>query len=142
MIVVDTTALIDVERGRKDIERVLREVAGGEIVAISAMTVRELHVSIGYTREKIGGGAASKKRDNIEKLCDDFEIIDLSREILARSGEKEGELLARGVKVDAEDIIIGTSAELAGASSLVTRNPARFAWCAVKVIPYSIHHRG
>ena len=138
MILVDTTFLVDLERGREGVHEVLGKVDKNEPVVISAISLRELHVGIGYTREKLGFDASRRKSENMQKICDDYGIIDVSQEILIRSGEKEGELLAKGVSVDAEDIIIGITAEKMKVASLITRNPDHFDWCGVKILTYSI----
>lgn len=138
MIFVDTTVLIDIERGRKGVRDVLESIDDEEVVMISSVSLHELYVGIGYTREKLGIDASRKKEENIRKICDDFGIVDLSQKILTRSGEKEGELLAKGIATDMEDIMIGITAEIMNATSLITRNPDHFKWCGVKIHSYSV----
>ena len=135
---VDTTVLVDIERGRNNIKKILENFSNqDEIFAISAITLRELFVGIGFTRYKLGTEASIKKVENIQKICNDFNIIDVSQEIFIRSGEKEGELIAKGISIGSEDIIIGITAELMKASLIITRNPGHFSWSKVKILSYA-----
>nr|MDO8117173.1 PIN domain-containing protein [Candidatus Sigynarchaeota archaeon] len=138
MILVDTTVLVDVERGREEINEILQKYKNDNSFVISSLTLYELYAGIGYTLEKLGVEASRKKEENITRICDDYSIIDLSQDMLIRAGAREGELFAKGITVDMEDIIIGITAEVINADSLITRNPDHFNWCSVRIITYSL----
>jgi len=79
-----------------------------------------------------------EKRRDVLKLIEDFHVIEVSNEILEKAGEKEGELLAKGKRLDLEDIIVGVSAEDIKASRIITRNADHFTPFSIPVESYQI----
>ena len=137
MILADTTVLIDILRGR-DETRQLLERFRDEPLCISGITIKELHVSLGYTRVKMDEAVYEEKRRDVMKLIENFHVIEVSNEILEKAGEKEGELLAKGKKLELEDIIVGVSAEDIKASRIITRNADHFTPFTIPVESYQI----
>ena len=116
----------------------LLEKHSGHAFHVSAITVKELHVGLGYTRFKQGVHAYNKKKHAMVSILDDFHVIEVSKEVLIHSGLREGELQAKGTPVDIEDIIIGVTAELLGATAIITRNPRHYAGFSIPVEAYAV----
>lgn len=125
MILLDTTVLIDILRGRSAVKAKISEFAGEDFY-ISAISIKELYHGLGYSKQKKGEQFYLKKLEGVKSLISDFNVIPVRREILELTGLKEGELQAKGMVIDVEDIIIGISAEMLKVTSIITRNPKHF----------------
>jgi predicted nucleic acid-binding protein len=137
VILADTTVVIDILRGRDETQQLLERFLD-EPLCISGITIKELHVGLGYTRVKMNEAVYEEKRRDVLKLIEDFHVIEVSNEILEKAGEKEGELLAKGKKLELEDIIVGISAEDIKASRIITRNADHFTPFSIPVESYQI----
>jgi predicted nucleic acid-binding protein len=137
VILADTTVVIDILRGRDETRQLLKRFLD-EPLCISSITIKELHVGLGYTRIKMSEAVYEEKRRDVLKLIEDFHVIEVSNEILEKAGEKEGELLAKEKKLDLEDIIVGVSAEDIKASRIITRNADHFTSFSIPVETYQI----
>jgi len=92
MIIVDTNVIIDIERGKNRLKN-LFEKYQDEHFCISAISILELYVGLGYSKSKKGKIFFEKQKKNIDSIINDFEIIPLSLEILKEAGLKKGELM-------------------------------------------------
>ena len=135
MIIVDTNVLIDVERGKQSLKALMEQYTE-ENFCISAISILELYVGLGYTKAKKGEDFFQKQKDNIDLILTDFEILPISQQILRDSGLKHGELLAQGTTIDFEDIIIGISGELSQVNFLLTRNTSHFSSFSLTILSY------
>ncbi len=88
-------------------------------VGISAITVMQLYH--GVSRAAVPEAEAER----IEQALKGVATYDLTREIAARAGRLDGELVARGEAVDPADVIIGATA-LHRSEPVVTRNGRHF----------------
>lgn len=109
-LILDTSILIDSERRGEGVEDILRRIRSvhGEIdVALSTISVVEL--THGIYRAKT---EADRTRRSIfsEGVFQDLIVHPLSLEIARLAGRIEGEQAAKGVTVDFEDLVIGTTA--------------------------------
>lgn len=84
-------------------------------MGISAITVMRLYR--GVSRAAVPKGEA----DRIERALKGVATYDLTREIAARAGRLDGELVSRGEGIDPADVIIGATA-LHRDEPVVTRN--------------------
>jgi predicted nucleic acid-binding protein len=125
VILCDISVIIDIDRGRLEVEAILRK-HEGELVGISAITIQEIFVGLGYQRAKSGTRQFEKTRARLQKILDDFKVVDITTPILEQAGLLEGELHARGIRVDAQDYIIAATAQQVQASKILTRNPDHF----------------
>ena len=135
MILLDTTVLIDIRRGKVEIKDIL-EKYNDTICGISVITIYELYVGLGHILQKFGEISYKTNKEKTEKLLNDFEIFDLNRLILEKAGLKEGELLAKGITIEFEDIIIGITAQILKAEKIITRNPEHFKYFEIPVQSY------
>ncbi|MHA1732346.1 MAG: type II toxin-antitoxin system VapC family toxin, partial [Promethearchaeota archaeon] len=135
VILAETTVVIDLWRGRSDVRERLERV-GGEQLCISGMTVLELYDGLGYTRQKHGEDIFRKVVRQHERILGEFDVLPVTETILQRAGLKRGELRAKGISVDVADCIIGVTAEIAGASRILTRNPKHLTFFGIPVDDY------
>ena len=137
MIIVDSTVLIDIERGRDPIKQLLEQYSSEEI-AISMITIQEMYVGLGVTLKKRGEKAYFLKRSHIEQILEDFVFYNINQAILERAGIKEGELLSDGITIDSNDLIIGATAEFYKADKIITRNSVLFDVWSIQIESYEI----
>ena len=109
-LILDTSILIDSERRGEGVEDILRRVRAvhGEIdVALSTVSVVELTHGIYRARTE-----ADRTRRHIfaEGVFHDLNVHLLTLEIAQLAGRIEGEQAAKGVTIDFEDLVIGTTA--------------------------------
>jgi len=135
MIIIDTTVIIDIWRGKNSIKKCL-EGKSDEKLCISAITIEEIYEGLGYTKEKKGVEIFEKFRDQYEKIFGDFEIIPIDLLILKQAGIKKGQLRSKGLILDTADCIIGITAELINAKNIITRNPKHFEEFKVEIVSY------
>ena len=137
MIIVDTTVIIDIWRGRSNIKSVLKPYSD-QTTCISAITIAEIYDGLGYTKEKKSEKIYLQIRNQIEKLLSEFHIIPLNSEILQESGSLKGYLRAKGIILDLADCIIGTTAKLMNVEKLITRNIRHFQDFGLAIESYEI----
>ncbi len=137
MIIVDTTVIIDIWRGRSNVKSVLKPYSD-QTISISAITIAEIYDGLGYTKEKKSEKIYNQIRDQIEKLLSEFYVIPLNSQILQESGSLKGILRAKGITLDLADCIIGTTAKLMNAEKLITRNIRHFQDFGLTIESYEI----
>ncbi len=137
MIIVDSTVIIDIWRGRSNVKSVLKPYSN-QTIYISAITLAEIYEGLGYTKEKKSEKIFLQIRDQIEKVLSEFYIIPLNSQILQESGSLKGYLRAKGITLDLADCIIGTTAKLMNAEKLITRNIRHFQDFGLTIESYEI----
>ena len=137
MIIVDSTVIIDIWRGRSNVKSVLKPYSN-QTICISAITLAEIYDGLGYTKEKKSEKIFLQIKDQIEKVLSEFHIIPLNSQILQESGSLKGYLRARGITLDLADCIIGTTAKLMNAEKLITRNIRHFQDFGLSLESYEI----
>ena len=137
MIVVDTTVLIDIWRGKPQIRSLLTQYKEN-VIFISAISIAELYEGLGYTKEKKGDSIYEKVKEQIEKVLSGFHIIPINKEILQESGMFKGKFKTKGIVIDIADCIIGVSAKFIKAEKILTRNARHFQEFGVKIETYKI----
>ena len=110
MIVFDTSALIDLFRGKNEI---LNSV--DEDMVSTAVSYHEIYV--GIKRQK-----ARAEEKFFRRLFSDIKILDLDIASAERSSEIMSRLMALKISVNAFDILIAGIAESNGAEAIVTRD--------------------
>ncbi|MHA1150405.1 MAG: type II toxin-antitoxin system VapC family toxin [Promethearchaeota archaeon] len=138
MIIVDTTVLIDLWRGRTGVKECLAK-NKEENFCISGITIEEIYDGLGYTKEKKDKDVYEQIKEQHEKILNDFHIIPLNLDIMKKSGLLRGELRAKGVIMDLADIIIMVTSQEIKAKKIITRNPKHFGDSHVQVESYEIN---
>lgn len=137
MIMVDTTVIIDLWRGREGIKEYLAK-KRGESFFISAITIAEIYDGLGYTKEKKGKEVYINIKEQYELLLNDFHIVPLTLEIIKKAGIFRGKLRAKGIIIDLADIIIMITSQSIKAKKIITRNPDHFDESPIQVESYEI----
>ena len=110
MIVLDTSALIDLFRGGEEIRKAL-----GDDLASTAVNYHEIFAGIKHHKAK-----AEEKF--FRRFFSDIKILDLNLIAAERSGEIAGRLLSLGTVVNSVDVLIAGIAVANGAETLITRD--------------------
>jgi len=110
VIVFDTSALIDLFRGKNEI---LQSV--DDDIASTAVSYHEIYV--GIKRQK-----ARAEEKFFRRLFSDIKILDLDIASAERSSEIMSRLMTLGISVNAFDVLIAGIAESNGAEAIVTRD--------------------
>lgn len=110
MIVLDTSALIDLFRGGEEV----RKVIGGD-VATTVVNYHEIFVGIKHHK-----GKAEERF--FRRFFSDIRIFDFDLDAAERSSEIMARLLALGISVNSFDVLIAGIAEANGAETLITRD--------------------
>ncbi len=110
MIILDTSALIDLFRGGNEIRKVI-----GSDVASTAVNYHEIFVGIKHHKAKA-------EERFFRRFFSDIKILDLDLIAAERSSEIMGRLLNLGVSVNAIDVLIAGIAVANGAEILITRD--------------------
>ena len=110
MIVLDTSALIDLFRGGEEIRKAL----GGD-VASTAVNYHEIFTGIKHHKAKA-------EERFFRRFFSDIKILDLNLMAAERSSEIAGRLLSLGTFVNSVDVLIAGIAVANGAETLITRD--------------------
>jgi hypothetical protein len=110
LIVLDTSALIDLFRGGEEIQKAL----GGD-VASTAVNYHEIFTGIKHHKAKA-------EERFFRRFFSDIKILDLNLIAAERSSEIAGRLLAFGTIVNSVDVLIAGIAVANGAETLITRD--------------------
>lgn len=110
MIVLDTSALIDLFRGGEGTKKVI----GGD-VATTAVNYHEIFV--GIRRHK-----AKAEERFFRRFFSDIKVLNFDQVAAEKSSEIMGKLIARGTPVNSFDILIAGIAVSNGVEILVTRD--------------------
>ncbi|GAC1441194.1 MAG: hypothetical protein NVSMB55_08280 [Mycobacteriales bacterium] len=115
VVVLDTTVLIDVLRGRPAGDRLLQLQRSGDQPATTAINV-----------EEIVRGIRPAERDIAGTLFDGLLVLDIGRREAEQAGTWRREYAAKGRTLAQADCLIAATAAAAGAR-LATGNPKDFA---------------
>jgi len=109
-LVVDSTVIIAAERKRQSVEellRVIRETFGEIEIAISAVTLAELvHGVVRANTSEI----RNRRRAFIDELKKHVPVHPITDSTAEIAGQLSGEQAAKGIKLPADDLLIGASA--------------------------------
>ncbi|KKL12945.1 hypothetical protein LCGC14_2530710, partial [marine sediment metagenome] len=100
--------------------------------------IQEIYVGLGYILEKHGKELFEKNKEKSQNLLEDYTILKITRPILELSGLNKGKLRAKGVTIEIQDLIIGSTAEILGAEKIITRNPKHFEVFKVPIESYEL----
>lgn len=105
-LVIDTSALVSVEREGSDWERLLADL-GDEAVVLPAIVYGELLVGV-----KLAGSAAraSSRRGKIAALVERVPLVEFGREVAERWAELFAQLSRRGELIPANDLAVAATA--------------------------------
>ena len=118
-MILDSTFLIDVLRGKASVEELLGEVDLSGPPFVTSVTVMELYEGI-YLAE-----STERERAVVEEMLDGINEIPFDRACGKRAGQINAELVAAGEPIDETDVMIAATA-LDYDLPVVTRNVDHF----------------
>ena len=114
LVLLDSTVLIDVLRGRPAGERLIGLERAGDVPCTTAINV-----------EEIVRGALPRETETVRRLFAGLDVLPIGRAEGWHAGEWRAHFAARGVTLSQSDALIASAAYLAGAR-LATGNPRDF----------------
>jgi len=118
---IDSSILIDVERGSLDMDQLLLKSAEMEL-AISAITASQLLHGVHRVSKK---SQRARREVFIERLLEVWPVLPFDLTAARLHGRLWAELAAKGVSMGAHDLLIAATA-LANGLALVTRDKRSF----------------
>jgi predicted nucleic acid-binding protein len=137
MIIVDTTVLIDIARGREGVKEIL-ERCKAEDICISTISFEEIYAGLGHSLSRLGVEKFTTIKEKYDKLLSQFRPITVTDRLLKKAGMYRGTCLAKGYAIDPADAVILVTAEMEKAEAIITRNPDHFKETKVRVDSYSL----
>ena len=119
--VIDSSVFIAAERGRLDLERVLRDY-GDQPVAIAAVTASELLHGV---HRAVEASQRSQREAFVERLLADLPLIPFDLVIARVHARLSAELAMRGSPIGAHDLLIAATAVAVG-YDVATRDERSF----------------
>lgn len=119
-LVLDTSIIIDVQRGRIDFDSILMKFANTDIF-VSSITVSELYLGIHLSREEL----KQKRLFYIEGLLEELPVIDFDSKVAKIHANVCSQLRKEGNLIGPHDLIIAASC-LHYQHSLLTFNTDEF----------------
>lgn len=109
MACLDTSFIIDLLKGKRDVLPILEELEQTEkIISIAAPSVMELWTGIALSKN------SEEEKRKVEELLKSFNILPLEEESAKGAGEIEADLIKRGMPIESEDIMIAAIAKVNG----------------------------
>jgi tRNA(fMet)-specific endonuclease VapC len=103
-LVLDTSIIVDAQRGKLDLDFTLRKFAHTDILA-SAITVSELFLGIHFSREEF----KQKRLSYVEGILEDLLIIDFDYELAQTHANISAQLRKEGNLIGPNDLIIAAT---------------------------------
>ena len=120
-IIVDSSVLIAIERGKLDLAEFLRRYAG-EALSISTITASELLHGIYRAKSE---ETRQRRSDYVEQLLRDFNLVPFDLSIARKHAELSAVLGAAGKPVGAHDLLIAATA-IVGGDKVISRDARSF----------------
>lgn len=114
LVLLDTTVLIDVLRGRPAADRIQRLRVSGDVPVTSAINV-----------EEIIRGLRPREVAPASRLFDGLRVVGIGRRVAEQAGAWRRDHAARGITLAQTDCLVGAAAFALGAR-LATGNPRDF----------------
>jgi tRNA(fMet)-specific endonuclease VapC len=119
-VILDTEALVSLMQGDERTMRAVDELEdAGELLAISSVTLFELHHSLSRIRHP------ERRRREIDTILESRESYPADDTVMKKAGRIDGRLAAAGEEIGMGDTIIGATA-LVHEQPVLTRNAEHF----------------
>ena len=117
---VDTSIIVDVDRGKQDVIELCRQLTSTNRAFISTVSVSEI-LTGSYLRKDYK--VAEKKA---EKVLSQFQLISLTGEVAKLVAQLNAYLISKGQPIEYQDIAIAASFLVEGCDILLTENKDHF----------------
>jgi predicted nucleic acid-binding protein len=116
MVCLETTFLVDLLRGKKEVSELKDElIRSDKIFAIASPSIMEIWSGASLSMQ------SEYKKEKINELILSLTILSLDEKSAKEAGEIEAELIEKGIIIETEDIMIAAIAKVNG-ETLVTRD--------------------
>lgn len=130
MACLDTTFLVDLLRGKKEVSSLKDELSKSEsILAVASPSIMELWLGACQAQ------ASVQEKEKINQLLLSLEILDLDEKSAKEAGEIEAGLFVKRQIIETEDIMIAAIAKIHG-EKVVTRDNHYTKIDGLKVLKY------
>lgn len=119
-VFVDTSIIVDVDRGRKDVIELCKRLTGTDSAYISTVSISEI-LTGSYLRKDYG--VAAKKA---EKVLSQFRWVPLNGEAAKLVAQLNAYLISKGQTIEYQDVTIAASFLLQCCDVLLTENKEHF----------------
>jgi len=119
-VLVDTSIIIDVDRGRQDVIELCKQLTSTNSAYISTVSVSEI-LTGSYLRKDY-----EKAVKKAEKILGQFRWVDLNGEAAKLVAELNAYLIAKGHPIEYQDVAIAACALLENCDILLTENKEHF----------------
>ncbi len=116
MACLETTFLVDLVRGKKEVKLFKEELDKSESrLCMTAPSVMELWAGMFLAK------SSAAEKQHVNDLIESLEVLPLDAKSAKEAGEMESELIQKGVRLETEDLMIAAIARVHG-EKLVTRD--------------------
>lgn len=130
MACLDTTFIIDILRGDREVSKLMEELDKNEdFLAIATPSIMEIWAGACIAK------ASNNEKEKINELLSSLEILNLDEKSAKEAGEIEAGLLAKKQVIETEDIMIAAIANMRG-EKIVTRDNHYAKIDGLKVLKY------
>jgi predicted nucleic acid-binding protein len=119
-VFVDTSIIVDVDRGKQDVIELCKRLTGANSAYISTVSVSEILTGSCLRRDY---AVAVKKA---EKVLSQFHWVSLDGEVAKLIGELNAYLISKGQPIEYQDVAIAASFLLRCCDVLLTENKEHF----------------
>jgi len=119
-VLVDTSIIVDVDRGREDVIELCKQLTSTDSAFISTVSVSE--VLTGSYLRKDYAVAVNKA----EKVLNQFRWVPLNGEVAKVVAQLNAYLLAKGQPIEYQDVVIAASFLVTRCAVLLTENKSHF----------------
>ena len=119
-VLVDTSIIVDVDRGREDVIELCKGLTSTNNAFISTVSVSEILTGSYLRKDYV---AAVKKA---ERVLNQFRWVSLNGEIAKHTAQLNAYLISKGQPIEFQDVVIAASFLKEGCDVLLTENKEHF----------------
>lgn len=130
MAILDTTFIVDVLRGKKEISGMVEELdLDEETLAVASPSIMEIWSGACLAK------TSKTEKEKINTLLQSLEVLNLDEKAAKEAGEMEAELMQRGQIIETEDIMIAAIAKV-HQEKIITRDAHYAKIPGIKILKY------
>lgn len=119
-VLVDTSIIVDVDRGREDVIELCKQLTSTNQAFISTVSVSEILTGSYLRKDYV---AAVKKA---EQVLNQFRWVSLNGDIAKHTAQLNAYLISKGQPIEYQDVVIAASFLSEGCDILLTENKEHF----------------
>ena len=119
-MLVDTSIIVDVDRGREDVMELCKQLTSTDSAFISTVSVSEI-LTGSYLRKDYAAAV-----NKAEKVLSQFRWVPLNGEVAKVVAQLNAYLMAKGQPIEFQDVVIAASFLVTRCDVLLTENKSHF----------------